>query len=77
MRRKSATCRKELADIDLHTQVGANESGGLLKYWFGVPEDPHGRNLATCYWRNKRDARKGGEGRAHREGVKKVKGWYS
>ena len=75
--RKSATCRKELADIDTHAHAEANESGGLLKYWFGVPEDLHGRNLATCYWRNKRDARKGGEGRAHREGVQKVKGWYS
>lgn len=35
------------------------------RYWFGVP-DAEGRNLATCVWRSRDDAIKGGVGPAHR-----------
>jgi hypothetical protein len=35
------------------------------RYWFGAP-DVNGRNLATCVWRCKEDARIGGVGPAHR-----------
>lgn len=38
---------------------------GFLKYWFGEP-DAEGRNLATCIWRSKADARKGSGGPMHR-----------
>jgi len=35
------------------------------RYWFGTP-DKVGRNLATCVWRSKVDARLGSMGEAHR-----------
>lgn len=35
------------------------------RYWFGSP-DAEGRNLATCIWRSKEDAKLGGRGEAHR-----------
>lgn len=39
---------------------------GFLKYWFGAP-DGEGRNLATCIWRSKADARRGSGGLMHRK----------
>ncbi|PYH64729.1 uncharacterized protein BO88DRAFT_446661 [Aspergillus vadensis CBS 113365] len=39
--------------------------GGLLKYWFGNV-DGERRGLATCVWRSREDARKGGSGPWHR-----------
>ncbi|MCJ1403592.1 hypothetical protein MMC11_006815 [Xylographa trunciseda] len=59
-----ATDRTHLADLDRLSHVEATESGGLLKYWFGVP-DINGRNLATCIWRSRDDARRGGSGEGH------------
>ena len=37
----------------------------LHRYWFGVP-DVNGRNLATCVWRDREHAIKGGVGPSHR-----------
>ncbi|MCJ1382137.1 hypothetical protein MMC17_005249 [Xylographa soralifera] len=73
-----ATDRTHLAELDKLSHAGATESGGLLKYWFGVP-DIDGRNLATCIWRSRDDARKGGSGvdhvRAMRETIKLYTEW--
>ncbi len=68
--------RQRLADIDKLSHKEANISGGLLKYWFGTPEDLEGRNLATCIWRSKEDAKIGGGGEFHRKAMKTVVGWY-
>lgn len=58
-------CDKQLLwhlDRDSHGEAVA--SGGLLKYWFGSANEER-RNLATCIWRNREDARKGGTGPVH------------
>ena len=68
--------RVYLGQVDKASHQEANLSGGLLKYWFGTPEDTLGRNLATCWWRSKEDAKAGGGGKAHRQGMAKVKGWF-
>lgn len=73
---ESSAKRQFLADIDKQSHIEANQSGGLLKYWFGTPDDVHGQNLATCWWRSKADAKAGGGGKAHREGMKAVKDWF-
>ena len=44
---QESTDRLELGKLDERSHAEANKSGGLLKYWFGVP-NPEGRNLATC-----------------------------
>lgn len=41
------TDRTELGGLDQKSHAEATKSGGLLKYWFGLP-DENGRNLATC-----------------------------
>ena len=41
------TNRVHLSELDRASHVEAMKSGGLLKYWFGLP-DEQGRNLATC-----------------------------
>ena len=41
------TNRAELGELDERAHAEATRSGGLLKYWFGEPDDD-GRNLATC-----------------------------
>lgn len=71
-----ASKRQFLAKVDKDLHREANESGGLLKYWFGTPDDVHATNVATCWWRNEADALKGGRGEAHRLGVATVRGWY-
>ncbi|OQO04030.1 hypothetical protein B0A48_10673 [Cryoendolithus antarcticus] len=53
-----------LGQLDAAAHVEAVDGGGLLKYWFGTP-DASGRNLATCIWRNREDARRGGGGPGH------------
>ena len=42
-----STDRSHLGSLDEAAHAEAMKSGGLLKYWFGVP-DENGRNLATC-----------------------------
>ena len=39
--------RSHLTTLDERSHAEAMESGGLLKYWFGIP-DINGRNMATC-----------------------------
>lgn len=41
------TDRTHLGTLDQKSHIEATKSGGLLKYWFGLP-DENGRNLATC-----------------------------
>ena len=41
------TDRIHLGRLDQRSHAEAIKSGGLLKYWFGLP-DANGRNLATC-----------------------------
>lgn len=41
------TNRTHLSDLDRASHAEAMRSGGLLRYWFGAP-DEQGRNVATC-----------------------------
>ncbi|KAJ5995402.1 hypothetical protein N7481_002379 [Penicillium waksmanii] len=50
--------------LDAYSHQEAVASGGLLKYWFGT-KDEERRNLATCIWRSRGDARLGGRGPWH------------
>lgn len=50
-----------LGELDAEAHREATQSGGLLKYWFGTP-DQNGRNMATCVWRHRDDAKRGGAG---------------
>ncbi|RMJ21295.1 hypothetical protein PHISP_07828, partial [Aspergillus sp. HF37] len=54
-----------LHELDERSDEEACASGGLLKYWFGGA-DWRGDNLATCIWRCRADAQRGGLGAWHR-----------
>ncbi|USW56788.1 hypothetical protein Slin15195_G101070 [Septoria linicola] len=56
--------RDRLGLLDQKSHEEACASGGLLKYWFGSC-DGDLRNLATCLWRSRDDARAGGGGPWH------------
>ncbi|OCL03932.1 hypothetical protein AOQ84DRAFT_133773 [Glonium stellatum] len=65
-----------LGKLDFYSHREATESGGLLKYWFGTPNEGR-RNLATCLWRSKEDARKGGIGPWHKKARSAARDLYA
>ncbi|CAK7268920.1 hypothetical protein SEPCBS119000_003305 [Sporothrix epigloea] len=65
----------DLSSLDEAAHREANDSGGLLRYWFHVP-DANGRNLATCLWRTPADAHKAGHGAEHRKASGAVRSLY-
>jgi len=66
----------DLGALDKAAHAEATESGGFLKYWFGIP-DKNGRNLATCVWRSLHDARIGSVGAAHRVAANAARHMYT
>ncbi|CAH6722452.1 hypothetical protein CLIB1444_09S03884 [[Candida] jaroonii] len=73
--RQSSEKREILGQVDKASHEEANQSGGLLKYWYGIPNS-EGKNLATCWWVSSSHAKFGGRGNNHREGVNLVRNWY-
>ncbi|KAF2764342.1 hypothetical protein EJ03DRAFT_32472 [Teratosphaeria nubilosa] len=61
---KDGADRDWLGKLDEESHREACQSGGLLKYWFGECDESR-RNLATCVWRDREDARAGGQGPWH------------
>lgn len=73
--RTSHDMRQQLSDLDESSHAEANNSGGLLKYWFGVPDEA-GNNLATCVWISKKHADDATAHQCHNAAAKTVRGWY-
>lgn len=88
-----STDRSHLAELDKAAHMEAMTSGGLLKYWFGLP-DGDGRNLATCkllarstgsrvpdistgIWRRREDAAPGSSGEGHKAAMRATIAMYS
>ncbi|EPE10548.1 hypothetical protein F503_05643 [Ophiostoma piceae UAMH 11346] len=65
----------DLSSLDKAAHREATDSGGLLRYWFDLP-DADGRNLATCLWRSPADAHKAGHGPQHRKASSSVRSLY-
>ncbi|KAL9101096.1 MAG: hypothetical protein Q9163_003611 [Psora crenata] len=70
------TNRIHLSELDQWAHAEATKSGGLLKYWFGVP-DSEGRNLATCVWRKYEDARPASIGPGHKAAMRATMNLYT
>ncbi|RMZ83163.1 hypothetical protein DV738_g1152, partial [Chaetothyriales sp. CBS 135597] len=64
-----------LFDLDSYSHAEAMASGGLLKYWYGV-KDENLKNLATCFWRSRKDAYEGGKGPWHAQARAAAGIWY-
>ncbi|KAF7564119.1 hypothetical protein G7046_g66 [Stylonectria norvegica] len=73
---KPSTEYAHLGRLDKAAHAEAVASGGFLKYWFGAP-DPELRNLATCIWRTRQDAKDGGTGPAHRRAAGATRSLYA
>ncbi|KAH7039597.1 uncharacterized protein B0I36DRAFT_203953, partial [Microdochium trichocladiopsis] len=70
------TAYEDLGALDKVAHAEATAAGGFLKYWFGSP-DAEGRNLATCLWRSRDDARRGNMGPGHRKAAMATRSLYS
>ncbi|GES58882.1 UPF0643 protein PB2B2.08 [Aspergillus terreus] len=66
---------ERLYELDAQSHREAVASGGLLKYWFGTT-NANRENLATCIWRNQRDARLGGTGPWHQRARTAIDEFY-
>ncbi|KAF4983275.1 hypothetical protein FZEAL_1260 [Fusarium zealandicum] len=73
---KKTTEYADLGRLDKGAHAEAVASGGFLKYWFGKP-DSDLANLATCVWRTREDAKKGGTGPAHRKAAGATRSMYA
>lgn len=55
-KRRSGSESTNLYRADKLAHEEAVASGGLLMYWYGVPDPGTGANLATCVWTSREDA---------------------
>jgi len=55
-KRKTGSDGTPLYDADKKAHEEAVQNGGLLMYWYGVPDPVTGLNLATCVWQSRRHA---------------------
>ncbi|KAG8763771.1 hypothetical protein FRC11_012774 [Ceratobasidium sp. 423] len=55
-RRKAGSDSASLYDADRLAHEEAVQNGGLIMYWYGVPDSETGDNLATCVWQSRAHA---------------------
>ncbi|WWC89536.1 uncharacterized protein L201_004460 [Kwoniella dendrophila CBS 6074] len=74
-RRKPESSNLSLYKADREAHEEAVKNGGLIMYWYGVP-DHTGMNLATCIWQSRRHAIKAISGPKHMQAMKETQGAY-
>ncbi|ODN79958.1 hypothetical protein L202_03832 [Cryptococcus amylolentus CBS 6039] len=74
-RRKPESANLSLYKADREAHEEAVQNGGLILYWYGVP-DSTGLNLATCIWQSRRHAIKAISGPKHMSAMKQTEGAY-
>ncbi|KAJ7096333.1 hypothetical protein C8R44DRAFT_717766 [Mycena epipterygia] len=55
-KRKAGSDGTSLYDADKKAHEEAVHNGGLLLYWYGIPNQETGMNLATCIWQSRKHA---------------------
>ncbi|KAJ7072336.1 hypothetical protein C8F01DRAFT_241704 [Mycena amicta] len=55
-KRKAGSDGGALYDADRTAHEEAIRNGGLLLYWYGLPDPTSGLNLATCIWQSRKHA---------------------
>ncbi|TRM69775.1 hypothetical protein BD626DRAFT_391523 [Schizophyllum amplum] len=55
-RRKDGSDGTPLYEADRKAHEEAVKNGGLILYWYGVPDPQTGFNLATCIWQSRKHA---------------------
>ncbi|GMK58009.1 hypothetical protein CspeluHIS016_0500410 [Cutaneotrichosporon spelunceum] len=72
-RPESSSLSLYAADRAAHAEAVMN--GGLVMYWYGVPNET-GLNLATCIWQSRRHAINAISGPRHMDAMKQARGAY-
>jgi hypothetical protein len=73
--RRPSSSTAPLYAADRHAHEEAIRSGGLLVYWYGVP-NPQGDNVATCLWASRSAAREASGLEMHRLAAGLASGVY-
>jgi hypothetical protein len=55
-KRKVGSKSEALYEADKNAHEEAVQNGGLIAYWYGVPDPVSGLNLATCIWQSRKHA---------------------
>ncbi|KAJ7188275.1 hypothetical protein C8R46DRAFT_1171429 [Mycena filopes] len=55
-KRKAGSNGDSLYEADKKAHEEAVHNGGLLLYWYGIPNQQTGMNLATCIWQSRKHA---------------------
>ncbi|KAJ7262185.1 hypothetical protein B0H12DRAFT_1231234 [Mycena haematopus] len=55
-KRRAGSEGRLLYDADRLAHEEAVHNGGLLLYWYGIPDQETGLNLATCIWQSRKHA---------------------
>ncbi|KZT26836.1 hypothetical protein NEOLEDRAFT_214157 [Neolentinus lepideus HHB14362 ss-1] len=55
-RRKEGSDSGPLYEADAKAHEEAIQNGGLIMYWYGIPDPETGMNLATCIWQSRKHA---------------------
>ncbi|KAF9024815.1 hypothetical protein BDZ89DRAFT_108690 [Hymenopellis radicata] len=55
-KRKAGSDGGSLYEADKKAHEEAIRNGGLILYWYGIPNQETGMNLATCIWQSRRHA---------------------
>lgn len=71
--RRSGSESINLYQADRLSHEEAVDSGGLILYWYGVPNHLTGENLATCLWTNRSEAIQASQLPMHKKAVKHAK----
>ncbi|BEJ17760.1 hypothetical protein CspHIS471_0700280 [Cutaneotrichosporon sp. HIS471] len=74
-RRRPESSSLSLYAADRAAHVEAVMNGGLVMYWYGVP-DESGLNLATCIWQSRKHAVNAISGPKHIDAMKQARGAY-
>lgn len=72
-RPESSSLSLYAADRAAHAEAVMN--GGLVMYWYGVPDET-GLNLATCIWQSRKHAVNAISGPKHIDAMKQARGAY-
>lgn len=69
-KRKAGSDSGALYEADRLAHEEAVSNGGLIMYWYGVPDLQTGLNLATCIWQSRRHALAASSGPHHIRAMK-------
>ncbi|KAH7101495.1 hypothetical protein BKA62DRAFT_618649 [Auriculariales sp. MPI-PUGE-AT-0066] len=75
-KRKSGSDGTPLYEADRLAHEEAVRNGGLILYWYGIPDPATGMNLATCIWQSRKHAIAANSRPSHIQAMRLAAGSY-